>query len=89
MARQCGHSWKAAIFEGWHLYHNPNINENNFEDRSSDVDDGYEEMDSNELKDVEGNGNRDVWKIMALRYSKQVFTLLESFINMSVAARGV
>ncbi|CAG9773100.1 unnamed protein product [Ceutorhynchus assimilis] len=69
LASQCGHSWKAAIFEGWRLFHNPNIKENDCAEISDD--DGYEERSSNEFKDIEGNGSRDIWKIMALRYSKQ------------------
>ncbi|XP_060529410.1 nuclear pore complex protein Nup107 [Cylas formicarius] len=71
LARQCGHAWKAAIFEGWRLFHDPNIKENYGIDQSSDVGDGCEEMDSNELKEIEGNLSRDIWKIMALRYCKQ------------------
>ncbi|ENN75270.1 hypothetical protein D910_02376 [Dendroctonus ponderosae] len=69
LARQCGHSWRAAIFEGWHLFHDPNIKEDIA--RSPDMDNSYQEMDSNELKDIEGNSNRDLWKVMALRYSIQ------------------
>ncbi|XP_030749921.1 nuclear pore complex protein Nup107 [Sitophilus oryzae] len=67
LARQCGHGWKAAILEGWRLFHNPNIKE----ETDNEVDDGYEEMELNELKDIEGNSNRDAWKIMAIRYCKQ------------------
>ncbi|KAF7269580.1 nuclear pore complex protein Nup107 [Rhynchophorus ferrugineus] len=66
LARQCGHAWKAAIFEGWRLFHDPNIKET-----TTDTDDGYEDMEVNELKDIEGNSNRDIWKIMALRFCKQ------------------
>ncbi|KAL1509474.1 hypothetical protein ABEB36_004200 [Hypothenemus hampei] len=73
LARQCGHSWKAAIFEGWHLFHNANVIENNDSngDQDSEQDGGYVEMDSDEIKEIEGNSSRDIWKFMALRYVKQ------------------
>ncbi|XP_066138201.1 nuclear pore complex protein Nup107 [Euwallacea fornicatus] len=71
LARQCGHSWKAALFEGWQLYHNPNIKEDMIAENMSEADDGYEEMECHEVKNVEGNSNRDIWKIMAIKYAMQ------------------
>ncbi|CAH1154193.1 unnamed protein product [Phaedon cochleariae] len=71
LCRQTGHSWKAALFEGWRLFHDPNVKENSDNDAGSEADDGYEEMDSNELKEIEGNSSRDIWKIMAIKYCKQ------------------
>ncbi|XP_018573204.1 nuclear pore complex protein Nup107 [Anoplophora glabripennis] len=73
LCRQCGHSWRAAIFEGWRLFHDPNIKENPEFDANSEVDDGYEEIDSNELREIEGNSNRDVWKNIAIKYCKQEY----------------
>ncbi|CAH0555792.1 unnamed protein product [Brassicogethes aeneus] len=71
LCQQCGHSWKAAIFEGWRLYHNPNIKENGAQDADIEVDDGYEEMPAAENEEIEGNLNRDIWKAMAMKFCKQ------------------
>nr|XP_023016171.1 nuclear pore complex protein Nup107 [Leptinotarsa decemlineata] len=71
LCRQSGHSWKAALLEGWRLFHDPNQKDQFENESSSDVDDGYEEMDSNEVKDIEGNSNRDIWKNVAIKYCKQ------------------
>jgi nuclear pore complex protein Nup107 len=43
---QCGQSWRAATFNGWKLYHDPNL----YKDIGSDLD------------DVGGNPTRDLWK---------------------------
>lgn len=76
LCRQSGHGWKAALFEGWRLFHDPNIKENVEGDAGSEIDDGYEEMDSNDLKEIEGNSSRDIWKNIAIKYCKQVNELL-------------
>lgn len=78
MCQQSGHSWKAAIFEGWRLYHNPNIKEgdNEVDSDITDVDDGFEDMPPAE---IEGNANRDIWKAMAIKYCKQVIFLTHLF----------
>ncbi|KAG5892251.1 hypothetical protein JTB14_014621 [Gonioctena quinquepunctata] len=76
LCRQSGHYWKAALFEGWRLFHDPNLTDNIDYDDNSEVDDGYEEMDSNELKDIEGNASRDIWKNIAIKYSKQEYLSL-------------
>lgn len=60
------------MFEGWRLFHDPNIKENIERNGTSEADDGYEEMESNELKEIEGNSTRDVWKNIAIKYCKQV-----------------
>lgn len=44
-------------------------------DVASDIDDGYGEMDANELKEIEGNSTRDIWKNIAIKYCKQVKSL--------------
>lgn len=51
------------------------MKENYEYDANSEVDDGYEEMDSNKLKEIEGNSNRDIWKNVAIKYCKQVSVL--------------
>ncbi|XP_056635270.1 nuclear pore complex protein Nup107 [Diorhabda sublineata] len=74
LCRQCGHAWKAALYEGWRLFHDPN----NKEDYEPDVnmDNQDDEMDSNEMKDIEGNCNRDIWKNMAIKFCKQDYLSL-------------
>ncbi|XP_059484595.1 nuclear pore complex protein Nup107 [Neocloeon triangulifer] len=51
----CGQPWRAATLEGWRLYHDPNL--------SKDQDTGV-------LEAVEGNPNRDLWKLAAWHMSK-------------------
>lgn len=50
-----GQSWRAALLEGWRLYHDPN----------------YSEKTNNQIHreplPVEGNPNRDIWKLCAWR----------------------
>lgn len=58
------------------MFHDPNIKEKGDLDAGSEVDDGYEEIDANELKELEGNSNRDVWKNIAIKYTKQVLFVL-------------
>lgn len=31
LCTHCGQSWRAAIFEGWRLHHDPNYDQNNAE----------------------------------------------------------
>lgn len=65
---QCGHSWKAALFEGWKLHHNPNKEVQN---EISEVSDCL--LQKNAIsKEMEGNENRDIWKTMAIKYCEQV-----------------
>ncbi|KAK7861733.1 hypothetical protein R5R35_008705 [Gryllus longicercus] len=47
----CGQPWRAATLEGWRLFHDPN-----YADLSNS---------SGEKLPVEGNPNRDLWKLMA------------------------
>ncbi|CAH0386713.1 unnamed protein product [Bemisia tabaci] len=51
----CGQPWRAAILEGWRLYHDPN----------------YTAADSSELYPIEGNPNRGIWKLCAYRLSEE------------------
>lgn len=54
----CGQAWRAATLEGWRLYHDPNYGRN---------------LNSEEGKlPVEGNPNRDIWKICSWRLSEDV-----------------
>lgn len=57
------------------MFHDPNIKENVDVDVASDIDDGYEEMDASQLKEIEGNSTRDIWKNIAIKYCKQVKNL--------------
>lgn len=55
----CGQAWRAATLEGWRLYHDPNY--------------GRRAVDPEEGKlPVEGNPNRDTWKLCAWRLSEDV-----------------
>ncbi|PSN53012.1 Nuclear pore complex protein 107 [Blattella germanica] len=47
-----GQEWRAAALEGWRLYHDPNY----------DLQRG---LNADEKLPVEGNPNRDIWKLMA------------------------
>ncbi|KAJ8917651.1 hypothetical protein NQ315_005098 [Exocentrus adspersus] len=81
LCRQCGHSWKAALFEGWRLFHDPNIKETSEDDfNTEDMECG----DRNTLKKIEGNSNRDIWKCMAIKYCKQEY--LNSYEKAAVAS---
>lgn len=55
----CGHAWRAALLEGWRLHHDPNANHN-------------EETENKNSRTMEGNENRDLWKVMAWEYSNEV-----------------
>lgn len=74
LCRQSGHSWKAAIFEGWRLYHDPSRDKDNLPD--PEVADAMEvPTQEDEPKEIEGNASRDIWKTIAIKYCKQVFLL--------------
>lgn len=59
----CGQGWRAALFEGWRLHHDPNANH-------------FESTDKNVRYHIEGNENRDLWKCMAWKYCQHVSLLL-------------
>nr|CAH7732455.1 unnamed protein product [Callosobruchus chinensis] len=71
LCRQCGHSWRASMFEGWRLFHDPNVKETNITEDANEEDAGFEDMEPDRPKDIEGNSNRDVWKNIAIKYCKQ------------------
>ncbi|CAH1999739.1 unnamed protein product [Acanthoscelides obtectus] len=71
LCRQSGHSWRAAMLEGWRLFHDPNMKETNVDADPNDEDAGFEDMEQDKPKDIEGNCNRDVWKNIAIKYCKQ------------------
>lgn len=57
ICEQYGQSWRAAIFEGWRLHHDPN----------------YDPTDSSGLKrPVEGNPRRDLWKRCAWQMADNI-----------------
>ncbi|KAJ8938224.1 hypothetical protein NQ318_007646 [Aromia moschata] len=71
LCRQYGHPWKAAIFEGWRLFHNCNIKEQFEEDVNvMECNDGNEKTTC-ELQQINGNYNRDTWKNIAIKFCKQ------------------
>lgn len=59
----CGHAWRATLLEGWRLHHDPNANHT-------------EDADKSVRYPIEGNENRDLWKMMAWEYCKQVGVIL-------------
>nr|XP_006815564.1 PREDICTED: nuclear pore complex protein Nup107-like [Saccoglossus kowalevskii] len=56
LCRKCGQAWRAATLEGWKMYHDPNIEE---------------VAASGELKPIEGNPHRDIWKAVCWRMSQE------------------
>ncbi|XP_065332081.1 nuclear pore complex protein Nup107 isoform X2 [Cloeon dipterum] len=55
LCMHCGQQWRAATLEGWRLYHNPNLTK---------------ESENGVLLPIEGNPNRDIWKVAAWRMSE-------------------
>ncbi|CAG9860633.1 unnamed protein product [Phyllotreta striolata] len=70
LCRYCGHSWKAALYEGWRLFHNPNIEEDDELNPGLNTEDG---SGSKEMKEIEGNSNRDIWKNIAMKFCQQEY----------------
>lgn len=76
----CGHPWKAALLEGWRLYHDPNLNYDTGNNMETDSNLTVEKIkdkigkqtNTKQLKPVEGNMNRDIWKNTAWQYCQQV-----------------
>lgn len=77
----CGHPWRAAILEGWRLYHDPNLNYDKDDVENMDVCDNltiekiqqkFQRTDVR-LEPIEGNINRDIWKNVAWKYCHKVF----------------
>ncbi|XP_070540867.1 nuclear pore complex protein Nup107-like [Ptychodera flava] len=56
LCRKCGQAWRAATLEGWKMYHDPNM--------------GGVSV-TGELKAVEGNPHRDIWKAVCWRMSHE------------------
>lgn len=48
LSEHCGQPWQAALFEGWRLFHDPNLVTN--------------EADKDSKHPIEGNPRRDLWK---------------------------
>ncbi|KAF5276258.1 hypothetical protein FQA39_LY06607 [Lamprigera yunnana] len=79
----CGHAWRAALYEGWRLWHNPNIiaNEHTPMENSDDEEKGKQEdadgkIPSNSfsvdaIQPTEGNETRDLWKIASHKYCEK------------------
>lgn len=59
LCNHCGQGWRAALLEGWRLYHDPNANHN-------------EDTDKTIRHPIEGNYNRDLWKQVAWKYCLRV-----------------
>lgn len=88
----CGHPWKAALLEGWRLYHDPNLSyDTDNKDEAMDIENKLtveniqEKMGNqtnNQLKRVEGNMNRDIWKNVAWQYCQQVSKIIISVVFM-------
>lgn len=79
MCSNCGHSWKAALLEGWRLFHNPDIEEDyhaESDDKEgfniSDVEKSAEVVMNEMDEEPEGNVDRNMWKLIALEYCQQV-----------------
>ncbi|XP_025833875.1 nuclear pore complex protein Nup107-like [Agrilus planipennis] len=76
LCAECGHSWRAVLLEGWRLYHDPNIcNKEDLSETETDdmklIEDEVMDTDLQEIKPVEGNKYRDVWKSVALEYCEK------------------
>ncbi|XP_077992386.1 nuclear pore complex protein Nup107-like [Glandiceps talaboti] len=56
LCRKCGQAWRAATLEGWKMYHDPNMDEVSA---------------TGELKPVEGNPHRDIWKAVCWRMAQE------------------
>lgn len=76
MCVQCGHPWRAALLEGWRLFHDPNVEyENNFpqsDPNASQESSRIVALAEQKYEEVEGNVYRDDWKLMAFNYCQQV-----------------
>ncbi|KAJ8970967.1 hypothetical protein NQ317_012644 [Molorchus minor] len=80
LCRQYGHPWKAAIFEGWRLFHNPNVKENF--GSNLDLETGNkknEEMEPDAFHEIKGNSNRDIWKRTYCGYIPAVLPICSSW----------
>ncbi|XP_065155579.1 nuclear pore complex protein Nup107 isoform X2 [Atheta coriaria] len=84
LCAQSGHYWRSALLEGWKLYHNPNLDDQ----FSREYDEGFAEEspmdDESDDKPVEGNENRDLWKVTAWNYSNN--PSLDTYEKAAVAA---
>ncbi|KAF2900316.1 hypothetical protein ILUMI_05870 [Ignelater luminosus] len=86
----CGHAWRAALLEGWRLFHNPNLSYDIVLDECMDTDSVDKEtsvreiMKEEDLQVTEGNANRDIWKKMAYLYCQKPY--LNVYEKAAVAA---
>ncbi|XP_071455139.1 nuclear pore complex protein Nup107 [Hetaerina americana] len=56
LCRHCGQEWRAATFNGWRLFHDPNYS--------------LSHMPHTQKLQIEGNPNRDLWKLMSWRLAE-------------------
>ncbi|KAK6618853.1 hypothetical protein RUM43_013244 [Polyplax serrata] len=67
-----GQSWRAALLEGWRLFHDPN----------------YKEKTVNQIAreplPIEGNPNRDIWKLCAWRTCEDLSMPLKARASLAV-----
>ncbi|KAL3266435.1 hypothetical protein HHI36_010609 [Cryptolaemus montrouzieri] len=76
-----GHAWRAALLEGWKLFHNPNIESHEYTDLDDmDCDqniDSSRPLEDGEYYGIEGNPSRDIWKLMAIEYCNKPYLRME------------
>ncbi|XP_046383963.1 nuclear pore complex protein Nup107 [Ischnura elegans] len=56
LCRHCGQEWRASTFNGWRLFHDPNYS--------------LSHMPHTQKVQIEGNPNRDLWKLIAWRLAE-------------------
>ncbi|KAB0794317.1 hypothetical protein PPYR_11156 [Photinus pyralis] len=67
-----GHAWRAALLEGWRLYHNPNTVPQVEDVEMYDADRDEMGLDS-ALQPTEGNETRDIWKVISQAYCEKEY----------------
>lgn len=79
LCSNCGHAWKAALFEGWRLFHNKDLEDDYLAEEvdrtglnTSDIE-RSQDVNMQEISEQpEGNIDRDIWKNAALQYCNMV-----------------
>ncbi|KAK9501224.1 hypothetical protein O3M35_011978 [Rhynocoris fuscipes] len=61
----CGQEWRAALLEGWRLFHDPNYSTDTIHSTIGELNSKRKCRTKREILPVEGNPNRDIWKICA------------------------
>ena len=82
MCLHCGQAWRAATLDGWKLYHDPNLTKgilpsaNHTPSLSLSLFPLLSPDIGEELEAVEGNLNRNLWKLSCWKLSSCVSTTL-------------